>query len=268
MTGVEVIELCVAPLKSGSFPVGHQVPNLGLTRSNRLPFNYLHDLLPCPSRLSTLLLQGCDTAKMVRIKERYLLVDIVYPEAAQDQAKAGLPDLLFYNQPTVNACNARSIQYAIKAQITDLFGDFGAGAVERSLRGLLLLPFGSSAKLTDPTVKYLSNATSTCILQCSREHYRLVWAALTMMKHVPTKQGVGLPCIFRVVRVSGTIKKVEEEAIRRAKQLILAAKDEMAGKETNALSTLFGASDSANDVAMIGRSEDSDHDSGDSEGDD
>lgn len=80
---------------------------------------------------------------MVRIKERYLLVDIVYPEAAQNQAKTGLPDILVYNQPTSNACNARSIQYAIKAQIADLFGDFGAGAVERSLRGLLPPSFGA-----------------------------------------------------------------------------------------------------------------------------
>lgn len=63
-------------------------------------------------------------------------MDIVYPEAAQNQAKTGLSDILVYNQPTANACNARSVQYAIKAQITDLFGDFGAGAVERSLRGL------------------------------------------------------------------------------------------------------------------------------------
>lgn len=76
---------------------------------------------------------------MVRIKERYILVNIVYPEAARDQGQASLPDLLVYNQPTANACNARSIQYAVKAQITDLFGDYGAGAVERSLRGLLLL---------------------------------------------------------------------------------------------------------------------------------
>lgn len=202
---------------------------------------------------------------MVRIKERYLLVDIVYPEAAQNQTKAGLPDLLVYNQPTANACNARSIQYAIKAQVTDLFGDYGAGAVERSLRGLLLLSSGSTAKLTDSVVKYLSNATSTCILQCSREHYRLVWAALTMMKHVPTKQGPGLPCIFRVVRVSGTIKKVEEEAIRRARQLILAARDEMAGKETSALHSFFGAKESTNDVAMVDPDGESDLDAGDSE---
>jgi hypothetical protein len=85
---------------------------------------------------------GATRQKMVRIKERYLLVAIVYPEAAQNQARADLPDLLVYNQPTANACNARSIQYAIKAQITDLWGDFGAGAVERSLRGPLSPPPG------------------------------------------------------------------------------------------------------------------------------
>ena len=54
----------------------------------------------------------------------------------------------------------------------------------------------------------------------------MLWAALTFMDHVPTRDGDGRPCIFRVVRVSGTIRKAEEEAIRQAKRLILAAKDE------------------------------------------
>lgn len=101
------------------------------------------------------------------------------------------------------------------------------------------------------TVKYLSNATSTCIVQCSRDHYRLVWAALTLMDRVPTKNGPGSPCVFRVVRVSGTIKKVEEEAVRRARLLILAAKDEMGGKGSDALNSLFGAKNSINDVSMV-----------------
>lgn len=101
------------------------------------------------------------------------------------------------------------------------------------------------------TVKYLSNATSTCIIQCSREHYRLVWAALTIMDRVPTKDGPGKPCIFRVVRVSGTIKQVEHEAVRRARLLILAAKDEMAGKGSDALNALFGTRVSPDDVTMI-----------------
>jgi ribonuclease P/MRP protein subunit POP5 len=72
-------------------------------------------------------------------------------------------------------------------------------------------------------VKYLSLATSTIILKCHREHYRMLWAALTLMDHVPVKDG--RPCMFRVVRVSGTIRKAEEEAIRQARALILAAQD-------------------------------------------
>lgn len=72
-----------------------------------------------------------------------------------------------------------------------------------------------------------------------------------MMDKVPTKYGSGDACVFRVVRVSGTIKKVEEEAIRQAKQLILTAKDEMAGKDSDALSSVFGARSSANEVMMV-----------------
>ena len=76
-------------------------------------------------------------------------------------------------------------------------------------------------------MKYLSLATSTFIVRVSRAHYRLVWSALTLMDRVPAGrgggEGAGRRCIFRVVRVSGTIRKVEEEAIRRARLLMLAA---------------------------------------------
>lgn len=44
------------------------------------------------------------------------------------------------------------------------------------------------------------------------------------MDRVPVKDG--RPCIFRVVRVSGTIRKIEEIAVDRARKLILAAKAE------------------------------------------
>jgi ribonuclease P/MRP protein subunit POP5 len=76
--------------------------------------------------------------------------------------------------------------------------------------------------LTIAVVKYLSLATSTIILRCHRSHYQLLWAALTFMDHVPVSNG--RPCLFRVVRVSGTIRKAEEEAIRQARKLILHAK--------------------------------------------
>ena len=99
-------------------------------------------------------------------------------------------------------------------------------------------------------MKYLSQATSTFILRISRDHYRLVWAALSFMNHVPVKDG--RPCIFRVVRVSGTIRKVEEEAVRRAKLFVLAAKEELAGKSSsNALNALLRGKDSGRSLAVL-----------------
>lgn len=206
---------------------------------------------------------------MVRVKERYLLINIVYPEAegSRNPAASNLPDLLVYNQPTVDACTARTIHNAIRTEITNLFGDYGAGSIERTLRGsslnlrAVVAPasclvselhtlFQYCTRTDILVVKYMSNATSTCILQCSRDHFRLVWAALTMIDRVPTKHGPGKPCIFRVVHVSGTIKHAEQEAVRRARLLILAAKDEMAGKESDALSAFFGGKDLIKDVAM------------------
>lgn len=72
---------------------------------------------------------------MVRIKERYLLVNITYPDASRDRSTSNLPDILVYNQPTVDTFNGRTFTRAIKNEITSLFGDYGAGAVERTLRG-------------------------------------------------------------------------------------------------------------------------------------
>ena len=71
------------------------------------------------------------------------------------------------------------------------------------------------------TVKYLSPATSTAIIRVARQHYRLVWTALSFVTRLP--RPVEQECVIQVVRVSGTIRKAEEEAIRRAKAAILRA---------------------------------------------
>lgn len=55
----------------------------------------------------------------------------------------------------------------------------------------------------------------------TRAHYRLVWAALSFVTRLP--RPIEQNCVIQVVRVSGTIKKAEEEAIRRAKATILQA---------------------------------------------
>ncbi|KAG5991800.1 hypothetical protein E4U54_003809 [Claviceps lovelessii] len=142
---------------------------------------------------------------MVRIKERYLLVNILYPPDT-DSSAASVPDFVSQHRPTLDKVTPQALVKGIKAEVGLLFGDFGLGAFEGTL-----------------SVKYLSLATSTFILRCHRAHYQMLWSALTCMDHIPVKDGRA--CIFRVVRVSGTIRKVEEEAIRQARQLILAAKE-------------------------------------------
>ncbi|GFP53670.1 hypothetical protein ACSS6W_001243 [Trichoderma asperelloides] len=155
---------------------------------------------------------------MVRIKERYLLVNIVYPPDATKISKARVPGLVAHHQPTVEKLTPQALVRAIRAEVSLLYGDYGAGALEGNL-----------------SVKYLSLATSTFILRCNRAHYQLLWSALTFMDRVPVKDG--RPCIFRVVRVSGTIRKIEEVAVERARKLILAAKAEASAHPQSSLST-------------------------------
>ncbi|KAI1481882.1 hypothetical protein K445DRAFT_25434 [Daldinia sp. EC12] len=116
---------------------------------------------------------------MVRIKERYLLVKILYPNELGN--RSDLPDVVVINQPTTDQLNPAGILRAIRAEVANLFGDYGSGLIEGGNLG----------------VKYFSQATSTFILRISRSSYRLVWAALTFMNSVPVKNGK--PCVFRVV---------------------------------------------------------------------
>lgn len=72
---------------------------------------------------------------MVRLKDRYLLVHILYSDVPPGQAKGAVPDLLLYNQPTTNELRPQLLLRAIRAEVAALFGDCGSGAVERSLQG-------------------------------------------------------------------------------------------------------------------------------------
>ncbi|KAK0112768.1 hypothetical protein ONS95_014502 [Cadophora gregata] len=178
---------------------------------------------------------------MVRLKHRYLLVNILYPELEKNQSKSKVPDVVVFNQPTSSSLTNQVLLRGLRAAISSLFGDYGSGAVSESLNG---------------NVKYLSPATSTFILRVARAHYRIVWAALTLMNSVPIQDGK--KCVFRVVRVSGTIRKAEEEAIRRARELILKAQREAEDKGETALQGIFGAQvdeDSSKDILMVDRSD-------------
>ena len=57
---------------------------------------------------------------------------------------------------------------------------------------------------------------------------------------------------MQVVRVSGTIKKSEEEAIRRARLAILKAKKEAAGSATNGLNAILSEPGLDAGVTLLG----------------
>jgi len=145
---------------------------------------------------------------MVRLKHRYLLVNILYPESdtpTKPTTKDGqVPDVVSFRRPSSDKLNAQLLARMIRDGVADLFGDYGSGMIASSL-----------------VVKYLSTATSTAIIRVSRAHYRLVWAALSFVTRLP--RPIDQAFVIQVVRVSGTIRKAEEEAIRRAKAAILRA---------------------------------------------
>jgi len=152
---------------------------------------------------------------MVRIKNRYLLLNILYPES-DTTSKTSKSAALSFQKPTPDYIDAGRFIGSVRYHISLLFGDFGVGASLSSLK-----------------VVYFSAATSTAIIRVPRNHHRLVWAALSHITELPRTRGgeAGPKCVVRVVRVSGTIRKAEEELLRRAKRDVVRAKMAMDGKE-------------------------------------
>ncbi|KAL5117925.1 RNA-binding protein pop5 [Pleosporales sp. CAS-2024a] len=141
---------------------------------------------------------------MVRVKYRYLVVNLLYPEPVAT-TKTPLPDLIQIHSPTPDTFHAGALVRIVRAGVEELYGDYGVGMVSSGLK-----------------VNYWSPSTSTAIIRCPRDHYEMVWAALTYTVRLPKPADV--PVVMRVVHVSGTIKKAEEEVIRRSQLIIRRAK--------------------------------------------
>jgi ribonuclease P/MRP protein subunit POP5 len=75
---------------------------------------------------------------MVRIKNRYLLVNILYPGIDNSSAtsKAKVPDVVVFHQPTEDTLTPQALLKGIKAEVANLFGDYGIGAIADSIAGL------------------------------------------------------------------------------------------------------------------------------------
>lgn len=80
---------------------------------------------------------------MVRLKSRYLLVHILYPEPPEDVTQnplskpaAGLPDVVQFHRPSPDDVSAQLLARLIKEQISFLYGDYGAGVTSGRLVGM------------------------------------------------------------------------------------------------------------------------------------
>jgi ribonuclease P/MRP protein subunit POP5 len=72
---------------------------------------------------------------MVRLKNRYLLVNILYPELDDNPTNPKIPDVVVFNQPTTDSLTSHALLKGIKTEVSNLFGDHGSGAISDSITG-------------------------------------------------------------------------------------------------------------------------------------
>ena len=75
---------------------------------------------------------------MVRIKHRYLLVKILYPEptTAPPLAKStSIPSIIQFNHPTPDDLTPQHFLRALREQASVLYGDYGSGVLSGQLAG-------------------------------------------------------------------------------------------------------------------------------------
>ncbi|KAK4046448.1 RNA-binding protein pop5 [Microbotryomycetes sp. JL201] len=165
---------------------------------------------------------------MVRFKHRYLLVELLFPGVIEyehdiELARRGQQHdatLVSNDNPSVSAAtppdgvgflNESALMQTLRDSLAANFGDIGAGEVGGTF-----------------SIKYFSQQTHTAIIRVSRQHFRTLWAALTLLRALH-----GQPVIARVVHVGGTIRKTQHAAIALDRQKILkhAARTRMTDKQ-------------------------------------
>jgi ribonuclease P/MRP protein subunit POP5 len=81
---------------------------------------------------------------MVRIKHRYLLINILYPTDPPAGIKLppeGVPDFIRFHAPSPADFLSADLARLIRGAIVDLAGDFGAATTANGLKGPPPFPF-------------------------------------------------------------------------------------------------------------------------------
>ncbi len=99
---------------------------------------------------------------MVRIKHRYLLVNILYPADGRSTkpARDNLPDVVQFHAPTHNELTAQLLTRAIREQLGLIYGDYGAGVAG----GPLASTSGGGRPFSARELTYCSQVSLACDL--------------------------------------------------------------------------------------------------------
>lgn len=82
---------------------------------------------------------------MVRIKHRYLLIDILHPEPSQihkrgpsSSSSSSIPAHLYFHPPTPDSLTSSVLARLLRETISELFGDYGIGKLGGASSGNLI----------------------------------------------------------------------------------------------------------------------------------
>jgi ribonuclease P/MRP protein subunit POP5 len=82
---------------------------------------------------------------MVRIKHRYLLINILYPGptslALKSSTGEAIPDVVQFHAPTSDKLNNQLLARMIREGVGELFGEWGVGVIAGSLKSTILFLF-------------------------------------------------------------------------------------------------------------------------------
>ncbi|KAK7087186.1 ribonuclease P/MRP protein subunit POP5-like [Littorina saxatilis] len=117
---------------------------------------------------------------MVRLKHRYFLAEIIFPDGRRLQRNIKSNDVYF------------SVREALHAA----YGDYGIGVLKSSLM-----------------VKYLNKDTHMVIVRAKRDFYRLAQAALTFVKKIGEHDA-----FLNTLHIGGTIRACQKFLIRHHRQ--------------------------------------------------
>ncbi|KAG0668058.1 hypothetical protein C6P45_005109 [Maudiozyma exigua] len=165
---------------------------------------------------------------MVRLKSRYVLFEITYPSQTLTNNDCKQNLLLLKHKSSPKQINSKIIMQEIRRSLQLYLGDYGYGKVNSLLQ-----------------LKYFSNNTSTGILRCHREDIDLLLTALFYINKLGdnTNNNYIGKLVINPIKISGTIKKMEQFIIKRNDRLLKNININQKQNDTNDFNDLNWAND-------------------------